>query len=44
MEESKKDYVSVRFYWDNPMTIDQMSNFVYDFMVDFETISPILNG
>lgn len=44
MEESKIDYVSVRFYWDNPMTIDQMSNFVYDFLVDFETISPVLKG
>jgi hypothetical protein len=44
MEESKNDKVSVRFYWDNPMTIDQMSNFVYDFLVDFETISPVLKG
>ena len=44
MEQSKNDYVSVRFYWNNPMTIDQMSNFVYDFLVDFETISPVLKG
>lgn len=44
MELSKYDKVSVRFYWDNPMTIDQMTDLVYDFLVDLEAISPALSG
>ena len=44
MEHSKNDEVSIRFYWNNPMTIDQMTDLVYNFFLEFETISPVLNG
>lgn len=44
MEESTIDHVSIRFYWSNPMTIDQTTDLVYNFLVDLGTISPILNG
>lgn len=36
MELSKYDKVSVRFYWDNPMTIDQMTDLVYDFFYELK--------
>ena len=44
MEHSKNDEVSIRFYWNNPMTIDQMTDLVYNFFLEFETISPVLKG
>lgn len=44
MEQCKHDQVSIRFYWNNPLTIDQMTDLVYNFLMELETKFPFLRG